>query len=561
MNRKKSLMPLARCVALSLLAVIAWGAVAPQAAEPDSNLVLILDGSGSMWGRIKGNEPKVAAAKKVTRELLAGVPPSVRVGFVSYGHRRRGDCTDIETLAPLGTAPAEIADRVQGIMPRGKTPITEALRHGAGLLGGDDRPSTLVLVSDGIETCKGDPCALAAELRKKGVNVVIHTVGFGVGRRAAEQLQCIAKAGGGNYYDARDAAGLRSSLFAVRKAVIEKKLPPEPKVAAVAPPKTKSKVIRLLGPGTIKLKPAPWVTMPPYEWYAADPETAEQKASARRRGQLKVRSGEYQIVWHQSQHYSTDVPLTEVVSVPAGKTVEVPIDTGLEIVVPKGMKAPYFWSLKTPGTKEAFARFKNMLGPQVVPAGTYELGWYQNQHYAPRLRLGRLVIEPGKLNRYVVGSGFQVARAKWVPKRPYEVSLSTADGKPVGGWRRLDGPLVAPPGTYRVTYRQSQHYHTPVAWGEITVPKRGFARIDINSGVAFKPQPDAKPPYQAIFVALDDGNREYVWKGKSRGKWEGIPLPPGRYRLDWREEQHGTDRITLLDEFTIEPGALVEFEM
>ena len=71
----------------------------------------------------------------------------------------------------------------------------------------------MVLVSDGIETCVADPCAVAAELKKAGVGFVAHVIGFDVADPAAKaQLQCIARATGGVYLDARDASGLENAL-------------------------------------------------------------------------------------------------------------------------------------------------------------------------------------------------------------------------------------------------------------------------------------------------------------------------------------------------------------
>ena len=70
--------------------------------------MVVLDASGPIWRRI-GGEPKIAIAKKVMRDVLKDVPADMALGFVAYGHRRKGDCADIETIAPLGTDAATIA--------------------------------------------------------------------------------------------------------------------------------------------------------------------------------------------------------------------------------------------------------------------------------------------------------------------------------------------------------------------------------------------------------------------------------------------------------------------
>lgn len=157
------------------LAAAAGCCLPMQAFGAESNLVFVLDGSGSMWGRV-GGSIKIVEAKQVMGDLLADVPSGVDISLVAYGHRRKGDCTDIETLAAFGTPSTTIAEQVKGLTPLGKTPITDSLQKGADQLAGRDGPSSLVLVSDGIETCKGDPCALAETLRAGGIELVISTL-------------------------------------------------------------------------------------------------------------------------------------------------------------------------------------------------------------------------------------------------------------------------------------------------------------------------------------------------------------------------------------------------
>ena len=551
---------LAAGIFLSLLNFSAY----TQAQENKANLVVILDGSGSMWGLV-GAERKIAAAKRVMGEVLKDVPAHMRMGFVAYGHRRKGDCRDIETIGTLGTAPDRIASAVKRIQPTGKTPISDALRHASKLLQQSDAPSTILLVSDGIETCQGDPCAIAKELRASGIKLVIHTVGFGVGDKAARQLQCIAKEGGGNYYPAHDSAALQKALFTVKKAVAEQKAPPPVEPVKVATPeKLKTKRIKIAGPGTIKLKLAPWAKLP-YRWHAVDPETGERKATVSKYDRVMIRKGEYQIVWRQSEHHSTNLPLSEVVNVPAGKMVTVAIDTGLELVPPEGLKAPYWWGLAREGERKTFVRFYRREGmrPQVVPAGTYRLIWHQNEHGSTPVDLGPVTIEPGKLNRHRLERGVQISLAEWVPGPPYRLDLVSTDGKRIVRWQRklVQGVQLAPMGTYRLRYHQNEHGYSPIDLGTVTIPKTGFAEIKVNTGVKFIPSSEeTEPPYKAIFVNLDT-KKEYVWSSNRRKGWKPVPLPPGRYRLDWWQNEHKTKRMTLVDEFELEPGVLAELEM
>jgi Ca-activated chloride channel family protein len=179
----------------------------------NADAMLILDASGSMWGQVDG-QTKISAARAAVDAILAKWKPEDRLGLMAYGHRSRGDCKDIETIVPVSRFdPDKIRAAVNALNPKGKTPIADSLRAAAAALKATENKATVVLVSDGIETCAPDPCAVAAELKKAGVGFTAHVVGFDVTDPVAKsQLQCIARATGGVYLDARNAATLETAL-------------------------------------------------------------------------------------------------------------------------------------------------------------------------------------------------------------------------------------------------------------------------------------------------------------------------------------------------------------
>lgn len=178
------------------------------------NLVCILDASGSMWGQIDG-KAKIEIAKETLANLIQGLPDSLLVGLVAYGHRTKGDCEDVEVLSTLGTLDKQaLIDQVQSLTPKGKTPLTESVRRTAASLREAEGKTTILLVSDGKETCNGDPCALVRELKESGIDFVLDVIGFDVKADEREQLECMANAGGGVYYNAEDASQFQSALSA-----------------------------------------------------------------------------------------------------------------------------------------------------------------------------------------------------------------------------------------------------------------------------------------------------------------------------------------------------------
>jgi len=197
---------------------------APEA----GGVLFILDGSGSMAAQIDG-KPKMDVAKEVMINAIKGLPDNVNVGLQVYGHRSKGDCDDIETLAEVGPTDKEaLISKINSIKPMGKTPITKSFEVAGEKLGAMEDETTVILVSDGEETCEGDPCALVKSLKEKGIKVKVHVVGFDVGAKEKEQLSCIAEAGGGKYFAADSAAQLEEALAEVEQEVVVKKAP-EPK--------------------------------------------------------------------------------------------------------------------------------------------------------------------------------------------------------------------------------------------------------------------------------------------------------------------------------------------
>lgn len=213
-----------------------------------ANVLFILDASGSMWAKVE-NKEKITIAKEVMTNLIQELPEGVKVGLEVYGHRKRGDCNDIEILVPVGKGDKNtLIKQIQSIQPKGETPITKSLEVAGELLQSTEEETTVVLVSDGQETCKGDPCALIKTLKEKGIKVQVHVVGFGVTEKEKEQLTCIAEAGGGKYFTAQNANQLKGALTEVKKQVIEKaEIKTEPKE------KPKEKKVVKLSVGVIKL--------------------------------------------------------------------------------------------------------------------------------------------------------------------------------------------------------------------------------------------------------------------------------------------------------------------
>lgn len=186
---------------------------ATQTIAADKTMI-VLDASGSMWGQINGRT-KIDIARETLGTVLKSVPVGSELGLMVYGHREKGSCSDIELAVPPGAGTENAINAfVAGLNPKGKTPLTRSVEEAAEALKYTEDRATVVLVTDGLETCEADPCALASALESKGVDFTTHVVGFGLTAEEGKKVACLAENTGGKYFQASDATQLVAALTA-----------------------------------------------------------------------------------------------------------------------------------------------------------------------------------------------------------------------------------------------------------------------------------------------------------------------------------------------------------
>src|SRR3546814_1654067 len=88
-----------------------------------------------------------------------------------YGHRRKGDCMDIESLVALGPLDRDtMIKQIEGLNAIGMTPLTASVKQAIEQLRQTEQSASVVLVSDGLESCGGDPCEAVRAARQSGVD-------------------------------------------------------------------------------------------------------------------------------------------------------------------------------------------------------------------------------------------------------------------------------------------------------------------------------------------------------------------------------------------------------
>ncbi|MGQ9673646.1 MAG: hypothetical protein ACUVV5_11050 [Candidatus Aminicenantales bacterium] len=197
----------------ALLQVVFEKEAVPEGAR---NIEIILDASNSMWGQIAG-EAKITIARKVLAQIINALAETLNVGLRVYGHRYGLNdpraCTDTELLIPIGPIDkARLIDTVNKIQLKGKTPLVlsvlEAIKDFEAIPNG-----SIILITDGIESCGGDIKSIAPVIKKSGLDLRVHIVWFDIKEAAERQeLEAMAKSTEGMYLDAQNATELFSAL-------------------------------------------------------------------------------------------------------------------------------------------------------------------------------------------------------------------------------------------------------------------------------------------------------------------------------------------------------------
>lgn len=198
-----------------VLFVLLFVAVAFGSHAQRTRILFVFDASNSMNGFWEG-ERKISAATDLlsqTLEELYGID-NLELGLRVYGHQTvhvpgQQDCDDTELVVPITSGNnLVIKKELQRITPKGTTPIARSLEKAAGdFTDCDDCRNVIILITDGIEACDEDPCAVSRALQEKDIIVKPFIIGIGLDEKYKSTFQCV-----GNYFDATDAETFETVL-------------------------------------------------------------------------------------------------------------------------------------------------------------------------------------------------------------------------------------------------------------------------------------------------------------------------------------------------------------
>lgn len=183
----------------AVLALVMLVSLQAGTACAQSNAVVVLDHSSSMATQV-GGSPKVVAARDMLKTLLDEYAGKLNLGVMLFGSKKAGACDDIETLKSIGAIDTKgYSQALDAAKPKGSAPIAASLAAANAMFKGTG-PRSIIMIVDGPDTCKADPCAAARALKQKSPDAIVHLIAFDAQlEERTKDLSCVAEATGGMF--------------------------------------------------------------------------------------------------------------------------------------------------------------------------------------------------------------------------------------------------------------------------------------------------------------------------------------------------------------------------
>ncbi|WP_061249658.1 vWA domain-containing protein [Leptospira alstonii] len=188
--------------------------------------LFIIDASGSM-NEYLGIYQKIHLAKKHVSRYISTLPVETDIGFIAYGNRVAG-CSSSRLYQPLETGNHDtFKNRLFGLTPSGATPLAESIRIAGTLISQRKKETEIVLVTDGVESCYGDPKKELQILKQKGIPFQFHILGLGLKADKERQMKILAEEGNGKYFGIEDDSSFYTALESLKNRAVTVSKEPE----------------------------------------------------------------------------------------------------------------------------------------------------------------------------------------------------------------------------------------------------------------------------------------------------------------------------------------------
>jgi hypothetical protein len=198
---RSNLSPIKQAFRAGVTLVVAFllSALTTGPSRAQNSAVLVLDHSSTMWNQMSG-AAKIVVSRDMVKTIIEEYEGKLNLGLLTFGAKKANACDDIDALKPVGAIDIKsYSQALDATKPKGSAPIAASLAAANGMFRGNGAHSIIMIV-DGPDNCKADPCAAAKSLKQKSPEAIVHVIGFDA--QAEEKLQdlsCVAGETGGMF--------------------------------------------------------------------------------------------------------------------------------------------------------------------------------------------------------------------------------------------------------------------------------------------------------------------------------------------------------------------------
>ncbi|MGI9423715.1 MAG: vWA domain-containing protein [Hyphomicrobiaceae bacterium] len=225
-----------------LVGWLAWPMTTPTAvAQTSSSVAVVMDSSGSMWGKLTGGTlPKFQAATNIMQSALRAAPPGSQVSLVSFGQRSRGGCGFADVLLPLSPYnESQVAAGFRRLNPQGRGPLVRGIQTAAEALSTAKGPKSIIVVHDDPDNCGQDVCAAASALKQALPELRIFVLSLEPKAESRGAMACLARITGGRVIETNNEATTETAANALVRAALATAAPRRTSPRETARPQTK----------------------------------------------------------------------------------------------------------------------------------------------------------------------------------------------------------------------------------------------------------------------------------------------------------------------------------
>ncbi len=538
------------------------------------DIVIIVDASGSMWGRLYGREVKIDVVKEALKKLISSFPEDHRIALITFGRKSKRDPEDVEVLYPLSKPDKKkLIELIDMIQPLGMTPLAKAIdvafKH---LLEHKSKYADIILITDDADTTGKNPVLEAKTVTFSQPDYHIHVIGLALDRQEISQLRGIADYGNGMFLQVTSANMFKRALTQVITSII-KKAPEEylePPQTTLKPAKEKTVpqtpeesspskgvrkikiVVNLLKNGRVKLDGPPAILQSVVSWrlISIDGEKTYQTTS---NTLDNIIPGTYKILL-KVRGIPSEITLPQEIEVKPTEVTRVRLDSGVSFTAPEGLDSSIidYTIIESDTGKQICTVRENLWGIKYFLPGNYKLIVSVKGFDRPVFLKEPFTVRNGEITSVILNSGIDI--------KPFSPAKETITRWALREWDsdnvianvtgNMWGKKFVPPGMYRITLFNEGTDRDVAIVSPIIVTKGKVLSLNIDSFISLQAVKELLTSI-ASWSIKDTASGKLIFSTSDiEGKYKYVP--PGEYNI-YVKNNGGSEDINA-GKYTVRPG-------